>query len=81
MFACNRNELFGNVIKPDQASQSGDTLPSSLCGQGFKSNWGGGVTHASLLTGQSKDELNNLSKLDLTKTNSRSHLFFPFILR
>jgi hypothetical protein len=42
MFACNRNELFGNVIKPDQASQSGDTLPSSLCGQGFKSNWGGG---------------------------------------
>jgi len=36
----------------------------------------GGGTHASLLTGQSKDELNNLSKLDLTKTNSRSHLFF-----
>jgi len=51
MFACNRKELFGNVIKPDQASQSGDTLPSSLCGQGFKSNWGRGLTHASLLTG------------------------------
>jgi len=45
MFAYNRNELFGNVIKPDQASQSGDTLPSSLCGQGFKSNWGGGGMH------------------------------------
>lgn len=30
--------LFGNVIKPGQASQSRDTRPSFLYGQGFKSN-------------------------------------------
>jgi len=38
MFVCNCKKFFGNVIKPDQASQSRDTRPSSLCGQGFKSN-------------------------------------------
>jgi hypothetical protein len=41
MFVCNHKKFFGNVIKPDQASQSRDTRPISLCGQCFESNCGG----------------------------------------